>query len=349
MSGGSRYRAADSRDEYILPLRWADDSALAELVQYLEVLAGWIHVTVVDGSGAELFATHRAQFPPSVRHMRPDPGTGNGKVTAVLTAVRSSGAERLVIADDDVRYTRESLAAVVHHLDHADLVRPQNYFDVLPWHACWDTSRTLINRALSADFPGTFAVRRAALLATEGYSPVLFENLEMIRTVRAAGGSEKVVPDLFVARRPPSSRHFFRQRLRQAYDDFAQPARLAAELALLPAFACLAGLPRQRRAPTVLGLAVAAMALAEIGRRRHHGRKVFPARTAWFAPLWVMERAVCVWLALAFRLSGGVPYSGTRLMTAAHSTGELRRRHQGKMSRNPFDQPRERHEAGTGR
>jgi len=287
MSGGSRHRAADSRDEYILPLRWADDSALAELVQYLEVLAGRINVTVVDGSGAGLFATHRARFPPSVRHMRPDPGTGNGKVTAVLTAVRSSGAERLVIADDDVRYTRESLAAVVHHLDHADLVRPQNYFDVLPWHACWDTSRTLIDRALSADFPGTFAVRRAALQA--------------------------------------------------------------AELALLPTFACLTGLPRQRRAPTVLGLAVAGMALAEIGRRRHHGRKVFPARTAWFAPLWVMERAVCVWLALAFRLSGGVPYSGTRLMTAAHSTGELRRRHQGKIARNPFDQPRERHEAGTGR
>ena len=230
--------ALEGSVEYILPLRWTDDSCLPELAAYLRRLTEWIPVTVVDGSPVRLFEQHRVLFPAAVKHIPPRAGSGgNGKVAGVMTGVRDSTADLLVIADDDVRYTREALAAVVHHLRSADVVRPQNYFDPLPWHACWDTARTLINRAWSADFPGTLALRRDALLATGGYAPVLFENLELIRTVKAAGGREKIVPDLFVARRPPGSRHFVKQRVRQAYDDFAQPRRLVAELALLPAIA----------------------------------------------------------------------------------------------------------------
>ncbi|MCU1532955.1 MAG: hypothetical protein JWO49_2526 [Arthrobacter sp.] len=323
----------ESHDEYILPLRWAEDSKLDDLVLYLERLCSWIPVIVVDGSPGALFDRHKARFPPVVRHVRPASGAGgNGKVTAVMTAVHLSTAERLVIADDDVRYTRESLTAVLAYLDDAEVVRPQNYFSTLPWHGCWDTSRTLINRALAGDFPGTLAVRRATLVATGGYDPVLFENLELIRTLRAAGGREKRAPELFVARTPPTSRHFLRQRVRQAYDDFAQPGRLCAELALLPLLAGLLRLPPRRRVPAILGAAITATALAEVGRRRHHGRSFFPSRTVLFAPLWVAERALCIWIALALRLGGGVPYAGTRIKTAAHSIAELRLRHQGKIS-----------------
>lgn len=327
--------------EYILPLRWTEDSGLPDLAAYLGRLSGWIPVTVVDGSAPELFERHRAAFPPTVRHIRPEPGGlgrrrgnggGNGKVAGVMTGVGAVRAELLVIADDDVRYTRESLAGVVNHLRSADVVRPQNYFDPLPWHAWWDTSRTLINRAWSADFPGTLAVRRSALLATGGYDPVLFENLELIRTVIAAGGVEKVLPDLFVARRPPGPRHFLKQRTRQAYDDFAQPLRLAAELSLLPVIATAACLPARHRGKAFLVLAAAPVIIAGIGRRRHNGTTVFPFRAVWCAPLWVLERAVCIWIALAYRLGGGIPYAGTRLKTAAHSEAELQRRHSGKLA-----------------
>ncbi len=327
--------------EYILPLRWTEDSGLPDLAAYLGRLSGWIPVTVVDGSAPELFERHRAAFPPAVRHIRPEPGGlgrrrgnggGNGKVAGVMTGVGAARAELLVIADDDVRYTRESLAAVVNHLRSADVVRPQNYFDPLPWHAWWDTSRTLINRAWSADFPGTLAVRRSALLATGGYGPVLFENLELIRTVIAAGGVEKVLPDLFVARKPPGPRHFLKQRTRQAYDDFAQPLRLAAELSLLPVIAAAACLPARHRGKAFLVLAAAPVIIAGIGRRRHNGTTVFPFRAVWCAPLWVLERAVCIWIALAYRLGGGIPYAGTRLKTAAHSEAELKRRHSGKLA-----------------
>lgn len=320
------------RAEYILPLRWAEDSGLDELVAYLGQLCSWIPVTVVDGSAPELFDRHQARFPASVRHIRPQPGAvGNGKVTAVMTAVRLSSADKIVIADDDVRFTHEGLTGVIAALDHAHVVRPQNFFSPLPWHACWDTARTLINRAFADDFPGTLAVRREALVATGGYDGVLFENLELIRTVTAAGGLEKRLPALFIARRPPTSRHFLRQRIRQAYDSFAQPGRLCAEMALVPLLAGVLVRAPRLAMPAVLGFVAAAVTLAEVGRRRHRGRSVFPARAILFAPLWVAERALCSWIALVLRIRGGVPYAGNRLKTAAHSPAELRIRHGGKI------------------
>lgn len=312
--------------EYILPLRWTDQGPLDELARYLARLVRWVDVTVVDGSPDASFRRHARAFPPAVRHVRPAQQQvsrgGNGKVQGVLTGITLARHERLVIADDDVRYTEEGLSRVLRLLDGADLVRPQNYFAPLTWHARWDTGRTLLNRAFASDYPGTLALRRSTVLAAGGYSTeALFENLELIRTIRAAGGREVRADDLFVRRLPCTTRHFLRQRVRQAYDSFGQPARLLAELGVLPALVLIR--PDGLR---LAGLACGVAALAELGRRRRGGRAVYPPAAALWAPLWLAERAVCSWLAVLSRARGGVRYSGGRMRLAAHSERQLRRR-----------------------
>ncbi|MCC9145281.1 MULTISPECIES: glycosyltransferase [unclassified Arthrobacter] len=308
---------------YLLPLKWTDDAGLEELAKYLEQLCAHLRVLVVDGSDEERYAAHAQAFPAAVRHCRPQhPECRNGKVSGVLTGVDMAETEILIIADDDVRYTLPQLERIHTLLGDADVVRPQNYFpSPMPWHARWDTGRTLLNRAFGADYPGTLAVRTAVLRRTGGYSgDALFENLELLRTVRAAGGREVRANDLFIARIPASTRHFLRQRVRQAYDDMAQPLRLAAELSLLPALVWGARRPRR-----LIALAAAAMGTAEYGRRRDGGRQVFGPTSALWAPLWLVERALGVWVAVHWRLRGGVPYSGTRLKIAAHSVRWIRR------------------------
>jgi hypothetical protein len=75
------------------------------------------------------------------------------------------------------------------------------------------------------------------------------------------------------------------------------------------------------------GYAAATMGLAEAGRRRAGGARVFPATATLFAPVWVLERGTCSWLALAARIGrGGVMYAGRRIRLAAHSVRELERR-----------------------
>ena len=319
---------------YVLPLRrLAVGGGLGDLPAYLARVARAGEVIVVDGSPPAVRAAHAAALPAAVRHVEPDPPRQpNGKVSNVWTGVRRARAERVVIADDDVRYAPAALAEACALLERADLVCPQNHFEPLPWHAWWDTGRSLLNRVAGGDYPGTLLVRRGRFMRMGGYQgDVLFENLELMRTVAADGGVVLRAPWLHVARRPPGARHFLSQRVRQAYDDLALPGRLLAELALAPALALAA----VRAGPRALVVAAgASVALAEAGRRRHGGRAAFSARCAWAAPAWLVERAACAWAAVAVRaVAGGVPYAGARLRRAATPPRALRRRQEVRAAR----------------
>lgn len=326
---------------YVLPLRWTERGPIDELSDYLRsIAAATDEILVVDGSPAPIFAEHAAALGGLARHLAPhsDLDFRMGKVNGVLTGVRECSGELVVLADDDVRYEVSALRRTVRLLAEADLVRPQNYFDGLPWHARWDTARSLLNRVFTGDpafpvgdFPGTLAVRRRALLATGGYDgDALFENLELMRTIRAASGRVVTPLDLYVARRPPGVAHFFSQRVRQAYDDFAIPARMSIFLALGPLAARAA---RRRGGARRLSLgAMGSVLIAEIGRRRAGGAGRFPLSSSLLAPLWLTERSLCAWLALWARLRGGVLYGGGRLRHSATPSRRLRARHAGALA-----------------
>jgi hypothetical protein len=328
---------------YVLPLRWTEPGPIEELAAYLRGIRGEVaEILVVDGSPPPQYEAHAKALGGVAWHLPPhqDLRFAMGKVNGVLTGVRECRCERIVLADDDVRYDAAALRRLDALLEEVELVRPQNFFDELPWHARWDTARTLLNRVFSGDlgfpvgdFPGTLAVRRSALLASGGYDgDALFENLELMRTIRATGGRVKTPLDLYVARRPPSTAHFRGQRVRQAYDDFAIPARLGFFLAVLPlAAAELERCARRKRlrqglahlaAPAAAGIAV-----AELGRRRAAGSSRFPASSSLIAPAWVLERSLCAWLAVGARLRGGVRYGDARLRLAATPARVLRRRY----------------------
>jgi hypothetical protein len=316
---------------YVLPIR-ARTRIPDELLSYLagltrlETLA---EIIVVDGSPPDVFADAEARRPPGVLHVHVDADLrrfANGKVAGVVTGLRRASQDMVVIADDDVHHDEQTLEAMQLALGNAAIVRPQNYFEPLPWHACLDTARTLINRVSGGDWPGTFGLRRNAIDWCEGYGGnVLFENLELVRTVKARGGSESCRLNLFVRRLPPSGAHFFSQRIRQAYDEFARPGRLAVWLLMGP----LIVMSIIRLGWWGVALAIAApMAVAEVGRRIGEGARVFPFRATLVAPLWTIERAICSWLAVGSRLLlGGIPYHGRILRAAATPRRTLARKH----------------------
>jgi hypothetical protein len=325
---------------YVLPLRWTEAGPIDELAAYLREIGAEVdEVVVVDGSPPPIFERHAGALAGIARHLPPDPELSfpMGKVNGVLTGVRESESELIVIADDDVRYERASLRRTLALLADADLVRPQNYFDELPWHARWDTARSLLNRVLTGDlafpvgdFPGTLAVRRDTFLRSGAYDGnALFENLELMRTIRAAGGTVATPLDLFIARRPPSTAHFLSQRVRQAYDDFALPGRFITFLVVLPIAAALI---RRGRGRWLAAGALASIAIAEVGRQRAGGRRHFPLSGSLLAPVWIFERSLCCWIALAERRAGGVRYGDRRLPHAATSLRRLRRRYSGASS-----------------
>jgi hypothetical protein len=296
---------------YLLPIRSATHHR-AELATYLLEMGQMVPVIVVDGSPRPVFDAVHDDWSTFARHVHPasDIRGANGKVRGVLTGVRLVETEYVIIADDDVRYGADELAAMRAALDGADLVMPQNAFVPSVWHTVWDGARILLNRAIGGDMAGTIGVRTAFLAA--GYdADVLFENLELIRTVDRRGGTCIARSDLVVPRRPPTTAHFLGQRTRQAYDEFARPPRLVVALLIVPFIAVAT------RRPAVLGVgAGGAIAVAEAGRRRHGGRRWFSPVSSLVAPLWLVERGVCSWIAVWRRCTGGVPYAGGRLVRA---------------------------------
>ena len=312
---------------YVLPYRRRPGNGdEGELDRYLQWLSRRVQLIVVDGSDPDRIRAHRDRWASIATHVAPDADIScrNGKVRGVLTGLRRARHENVIIADDDVRYDDEELLRMRELLRNADLVRPQNVFDPLPWHARWDTARMLLNRALGTDHPGTLGVRRSFLASIGGYDgDVLFENLELVRTVLAAGGRVVDAPAVYVRRLPPTRARFLEQRPRQAYDDLAQPGRLAFFLALGPALGAVA----RFRPRGLLVAAGASVLMAQVGRVRHGGSKVFDRVSPFLAPVWMVERACLVWLAVFRRLSGGgCPYAGGVIPRAATPSRVLRRR-----------------------
>jgi hypothetical protein len=314
---------------YVLPTRRrSSDPPPEELTRYLRWLSARVDLIVVDNSEEDVFAVNAAAWSLFVRHVRPVPSLLclQHKVANVRTGIPLARSEIVIVADDDIRWDEEGLLRAWALAQDQDIgaVRPQNFFSPLPWHARWDTARILINRATGSDYPGTLVVRKRVLETTGGYDgDLLFENLELLRTVEAAGARVINAPDLFVRRLPPSSRHFFSQRIRQAYDDFAVPLRMATWLSLAP---LTLRLRAWRNAKVAAVGIVTSVAVAEIGRRRAGGTQVFPGSAGLFAPLWLAERAICAWLALgAWLWHGGIRYNGEVIARAAHSRRQLRR------------------------
>lgn len=317
---------------YVLPYRSRPgDGNEEELDRYLRWLSRRVQLIVVDGSDPDRARAHRERWASIATHAVPDADVRclNGKVRGVLTGLRRARHEHVIIADDDVRYADDSLHRMRELLRDADLVRPQNVFDPLPWHARWDTARMLLNRALGNDHPGTLGVRRSFLASIGGYDgDVLFENLELTRTVLAAGGRVVDAPGMYVRRRPPTLARFLEQRPRQAYDDLAQPARLAFFLLLGPALGAVA----RRRPRGLLLAAVASVLVAQVGRIRHGGTRVFDRVSPFLAPVWMVERACLVWLAVFRRFAGGgCRYAGGVILRAATPPRVLRRRLRGRL------------------
>ena len=301
---------------YVLPLATSDDEDVTELAGYLRWLSDAVEeVIVVDGSSAAARTRHELAFGPAVRVLEPRFRTPMGKVGNVCTGIEAASWDHIVVADDDVRYRVDQLQRVDDLLLGATIVRPQNYFDPLTWHARLDTARTLLARVTGGDWPGTLALRRSVFLAVGGYrGDVLFENLELVRTLVAAGGNEHLALDVNVRRVPPTTAHFRGQQIRQAYDELARPARLLVSLAVLPT---VLGCAMRRRFAWLAAGSLAVAATAEAGRRVGGGRSWYPATSVPLAPPWLVWRSMCSWAAVGARLRGGARYRGERLRCAA--------------------------------
>jgi hypothetical protein len=277
-------------------------------------------VLIVDGSPGAVFDAHHEAWRPLGRHVAVDPQYRylNGKVNGVHTGVAAASCERIILADDDIRYGPGDVSRMCELLERFELVRPQNYLAPLPWWARMEAARMLINRGVlrAGDYPGTCGLRRSAMLRVGHYDgDVLFDNEEIVRHFIVSGAAVCHANDFFILKRPPTLSKWREQRPRQAYEDFVMRAKTLMFMAVLP-LGALTGFMLGAPALLVYAAAIAGMSLVLAERGRRGGAKrFFPRHVAWHAPLWVLERSVSVYWALYWRVRyGGYPF-GDKLLS----------------------------------
>ncbi len=269
---------------------------------------------MVDGSPAGVFQRHAEIFAPVGHHLAVDRRFGylNDKVNGIHTAIERTTTEKIILADDDIRYGATELLEVARLLEDFEVVRPQNYLTPLPWWARMEAARMLVNRATlrTADYPGTCAFRRTTFVAAGHYDgDVLFDNEEIIRHFARRGARIAWATDLFVARRPPTFRKWLEQRPRQAYEDFPLRAKTALFFVLLPLLLLLLVLRLELGLVFLFSLGISAILLALAGCRRGAAASYVPLPVCFFAPFWVLERSLSSWCALYWFLRhGGYPF-----------------------------------------
>lgn len=311
------------RCTYLLPIRRvrADAGEAEKFARYFRTLAvANCEVLVVDGSPPPIFAAHERAWRGVCRHVAVNPQYTylNGKVNGVHTGVDLASCERIILADDDIRFAAADIERACELLDCYEMVRPQNYLAPLPWWARAEAARMLINRGTlrAGDYPGTCAFRRSTCLRVGHYDgDVLFDNEEIVRHFALRGASVCCATDFFILKRPPTLAKWLEQRPRQAYEDFVMRAKTALFIALFPVAAVL-GRSAGVRAALAFAAAIAlvSMGAAWRGLRRDRAGRFFPASTVLCAPLWVAERALSVHWALYWRVRyGGYPFGGRLL------------------------------------
>jgi hypothetical protein len=317
-------RAGESyRCTYLLPIRRvrADGTESEDFARYFRRLAAaGCEVLVVDGSPPEVFEAHARAWEGACRHVPVDPRYKylNGKVNGVHTGVALAGCERIVLADDDIRYLAADVERACALLERHEMVRPQNYLAPLPWWARTESARMLINRGVlrAGDYPGTCAFRRSTCLRVGHYDgDVLFDNEEIVRHFALSGADVLCATDFFVLKRPPTLAKWMEQRPRQAYEDFVMRAKTALFASLVPAALALALVSGAAALLTFVAfVSLASVLVALRGLVRDRAYKFFPVYTALYAPLWVLERALSVYWAFYWRARyGGYPFGAALL------------------------------------
>ncbi len=309
---------------YLLPIRRPafDDQEASELKAYFTMLSQMnCEILVIDGSPAEVFDRHAAAWSGDCSHISVDRGFGyrNDKVNGVHTGVHAARCQKIILADDDIRYTPDEIRTVLSLLGEFEVVRPQNFLRPLPWWAKAEAARMLINRATlrAADYPGTCAFLRETLIESGDYDgDVLFDNEEILRHLAADGRRIAYASNLFVRKRPPVFRKWLEQRPRQAYEDFGMRLKTGLFIALPLGLILTAVISGFGGFITYLGMvAIIAILLALCGRRRGRAADFFPPSLCFFAPLWVFERTVSTYLAFYWYLRyGGYPF-GDRILS----------------------------------
>jgi hypothetical protein len=296
----------DRRCAYVIALERSGGAAgdLAPLASYLSNLGvNGCEVIVVDGSPREQFEENRCVLRWVSRHIAPRAAHRHAPgIDPVAAAIDFASQEKVIVADEAVRYTAADIDHLCDLLELHEVVVPQDYLDPLPWWGGIEAGRILVHRGIEPiGDGGTFGFRRSAVRGLRSIDLHVDDTEEPLRRLGARGAEVFSAHDVFVRREPPQLTDWLRERPRSADAELTMPVRSAIFFGLIPMallLAIIGGASLAGGYASAIGLASLVLAL----RGRSGAGAFFPLRACLYAPVWVLERSISVYWALLRKL-----------------------------------------------
>lgn len=285
----------------------ASSGELRDLASYLSTLGvADCDVVILDPSPRLQFELNSRIFRWVGRHVavRPEHRTPGGAVDPIRAAASVAACEKVIYADQGVRYTPEAVGQICDLLDLHEVVEPQDYLEPLTWWGSIEAGRILVHRGIEPrpDHGATFGFRRSSINALRALGSSETHD-DPVRRLSAVGAEVHAAGDVFVRREPGAFGEWLADRPRSAGEDFVLPVKSAFFFSIVPILTLLAVAGGAKLAggyAGVLGFASVVLAL----RGRSGAATFFPLRACLFAPLWLLERSVSVYWALYRRVRG---------------------------------------------
>src|SRR3954451_13537156 len=165
----------DCRCSYLVVIERDREASgdLRDLGSYLSTLAvAGCEVIVIDDSPAPAFENNRRVLRWVSRHIaaRPRHRNFSGTIDVVRTAIDVSTCDKIIVAEENVRYDGEAVDQICELLDLHEVVEPQDYFDPLPWWIGIEAGRMLVHRGVEPlpDHGATFGMRKSSIRGLRG-------------------------------------------------------------------------------------------------------------------------------------------------------------------------------------
>lgn len=302
-----------------VPLR-AEPHRLCEvrdLAHFLTELAESVdEVLVCDGSDADTRPLVSQLLPHTVRVMNVETASDpaeNPKARGVLTLLRASRGDLVLVMDDDVRFPNEVLTNVACVTRSSRLSVRTSCSNVL---ACVEVTRSLINLGVAgSDSATAFVLTREDVerILTSRYGRYLYDNLELEWTVAGIGKQLPTVPVATGHRAGPRFLTWCEQQIRYAYEDL--PAVLKTLGFVAYGVSSVIGLVLCSELLILPLLMLNALVVAAWRGRRRLAPQLRPSQLhLMLVPVWVTVRCLALAPALCRLLTGGCHFGTTRVL-----------------------------------
>jgi hypothetical protein len=256
---------------------------------------------------------------PRVDHFRPgrEFRTGaNGKLNNVRAAMPRCHGDYVLMLDDDYRPTTETIALLRSRLAPGRVVRAITRLSRPGLADLVERAGMFTGLALAPDyFCGNLAFDRALTTAGFPRTDGLFDELSLMRELRALGGEGHMVTEPWFPVAAVGRGKFLQQRVRYAYEMLKHPWRSMPYFAVVPTLAWLVVAWPPAALALAAGLTIGAALLGLLGQWRYP--RLAPAFTWLLAPIYFWFIPFAMWFALGFYLTGGMPYGGRRVKRPA--------------------------------